>query len=159
MHFQRYISSGSADTQCHDAVAALPFTVHSVNNTAATHLKQQVHAPRQIHHHSDDQKSICKLLDASPIPDKQRESQVARRSVEVTAAPISSMTGYITHKYTTNSNTSHESLTHSTHKCIFSFTSIDTSALAEPPCKQCHDAALPFTVHSINNTAATHLKP
>ena len=79
MYINRYISFSSADTQCHDA--ALPFTVHSVNNTAATHLKQQVHAPRQIHHHSDDQKSICKLPDASPIPGKQRESQVVHTSV------------------------------------------------------------------------------
>jgi len=79
MYINRYISFSSADTQCHDA--ALPFTVHSVNNTAATHLKQQVHAPRPIHHHSDDQKSICELPEASQIPDKQHESQVVRRSV------------------------------------------------------------------------------
>ena len=38
--------------QCHDA--ALTFTVHSINNTAATHLKPQVHALRQINHNSDD---------------------------------------------------------------------------------------------------------
>jgi hypothetical protein len=38
MYINRYISFSSADTKCHDA--ALPFTVHSVNNTAATHLKQ-----------------------------------------------------------------------------------------------------------------------
>ena len=163
MHFHRYISSDSAGTQCH--VAALPFTVHSVINTAATHLKQQVHAPRPIHHHSDDQNSICELPDASPIPDKQRESQVVRRSVRsawlqwLQHSYLAWPAGYITPKYTTNSSISHKCLTHCTPKCSFSSTSIDTSVPGEPTCKLGQVAAFPFTVQSINNTATTHLKP
>jgi len=106
MHINRYISSSSANLQarsrCSPAIHSAfsqQYSRHPPETTGS--CTETDPSPRNA------QNIIYELFDESQIPNKQRVSQVARRSVSktnlvaVTAAPISRMAGYITPKYTT----------------------------------------------------------